>query len=165
VREALFAIVGPLEGERVIDLFAGSGALAIEALSRGAGDALLVESSARAAAVCRRNLAALGLEARARVAARDWRAALAAEAAAGRRYDLCLIDPPYSLLPRIAGPLASAIAPIVAPGATICVEHARARGGPTPEPLEINLPIAERITRHYGDTAVTVWRLGAGGPG
>jgi len=60
VREALFSILGPLDGERVLDLYAGSGALAIEALSRGAGSALLVERDPRAVAVIRANLEALG---------------------------------------------------------------------------------------------------------
>ena len=72
VREALFAMLEPLEGARVLDVFAGSGALAIEALSRGAGDALLVERDPRAVAVIRSNLAALGIgedEARAVAAA------------------------------------------------------------------------------------------------
>ena len=63
VREALFSILGDVAGERVLDLFAGSGALAIEALSRGASEATLVDSSPAAVAVIRRNLAALGVDA------------------------------------------------------------------------------------------------------
>src|ERR1700735_1085813 len=63
VREALFSILGDVSGERVLDLFAGSGALAIEALSRGAGEATLVDSSAAAVDAIRRNLRALGISA------------------------------------------------------------------------------------------------------
>src|SRR5947209_12998733 len=63
VREALFSILGAFAGERVLDLFAGSGALGIEALSRGASQATLVESSRASVAAIERNLAALGLSA------------------------------------------------------------------------------------------------------
>ena len=64
VREALFSILGSIDGLRVLDLFAGSGALGIEALSRGAAEAVFVDSDARAAAAVRRNLDALGIDAR-----------------------------------------------------------------------------------------------------
>ena len=103
VREAVFAMLGPLDGVEVLDLFAGSGALGLEALSRGAATATFVDRSPRAAAAIRANAASLALEGRVRVVRRDWRAALAAERAAGRRFGLCLCDPPYSLLPRVAG--------------------------------------------------------------
>jgi 16S rRNA (guanine966-N2)-methyltransferase len=155
VREALFAILGPLEGTDALDLFAGSGALGLEALSRGAASATFVDRSPRAVATIRANAAALGLEGRVRVVRRDWRAALAAERAAGRRYGLCLCDPPYSLLPRIAGGLGAALAPLMRPGGTVVIE--RPSAGPDPEPK--GLPIASRIERTYGDTAVSVLRL------
>jgi 16S rRNA (guanine966-N2)-methyltransferase len=163
VREALFAILGPLEAMDVLDLFSGSGALGIEALSRGAASATLVERDPRAVGVLRRNVASLGLQARARVVARDWRAALAAERAAGRRYALCLLDPPYSLVPRLTGTLGRALSPVLAPGATVVVEHGRVPGGGDP-PLEVpDLPVAARTDRAYGDTRLAVLRLGADG--
>lgn len=155
VREALFAILGPLDGLAVLDLFAGSGALGLEALSRGAATATLVERSARAAAAIRANVESLGLEGRVRVVRRDWRAALAAERAAGHRYGLCLLDPPYSLLPRIATGIGAALSPIVTPGATVVIEYRSA--GPRPEPG--GLQIASRIDRTYGDTAIAVLQL------
>ena len=83
VREALFSIVGPVDGLDVLDLFAGSGALGLEALSRGAASATLVERARPALACIRANAAALGLEDRVRVVARDWRAALARRAGGG----------------------------------------------------------------------------------
>jgi 16S rRNA (guanine966-N2)-methyltransferase len=156
VREAIFSMVGDVTGLDVLDLFAGSGALGLEALSRGAASATLVERAPRAVAAIRANVAALGLEDRARVVPRDWRAALAAERAAGRRFGLCLLDPPYSLTNRIAGGLAAALAPVMAPAGTVVIEHSAAL--PRPEPT--GLEIASRIDRTYGDTAVSVMRLG-----
>ena len=155
VREAIFAMLGPLDGVEVLDLFAGSGALGLEALSRGAATATFVDRSPRAAAAIRANAASLGLEGRVRVVRRDWRAALAAERAGGRRFGLCLCDPPYSLLPRVAGGLGLALAPLMTPGGTVVIEHPSA--GPDPQPK--GLSIASRIERTYGDTAVSVLRL------
>jgi 16S rRNA (guanine966-N2)-methyltransferase len=158
VREALFAIVGPLDGVAVLDLFAGSGALGLEALSRGARSAVLVDHDRRAVAALRANVAALGVGDRVRVVARDWRAALAAEARAGRRVGLCLLDPPYTVLPRIQGGLGRALAPVMEPGGTVVVE-----GPAGSEPPALNeLDVAERTDRTYGTTRVTVARLAEG---
>ena len=155
VREALFSILGTIDGIDVLDLFAGSGALGLEALSRGAATATFVDRSPRAVQAIRANAASLGIEDRVRVLARDWRAALAAERAAGRRFGLCLCDPPYSLVPRIAGGLGAALAPLMTAGGTVVIEHPSA--GPDPEPS--GLEIASRIDRSYGDTAVSVMLL------
>ncbi|MEW6582057.1 MAG: 16S rRNA (guanine(966)-N(2))-methyltransferase RsmD [Actinomycetota bacterium] len=155
VREAVFSILGDVRDAEALDLFAGSGALAFEALSRGAASATLVERDPRALAAIRRNAADLGVTDRVRVVAADWRRALSRDAAAGRAYGLCLIDPPYSLLARIKDDLGALLAPVLAPGARVVVEHA-AR---TP-PLELpELPIAARTDRSYGDTAVSILRL------
>jgi 16S rRNA (guanine966-N2)-methyltransferase len=156
VREAVFAMLGPVEGLAVLDLFAGSGALGLEALSRGAARATFVERSPRAAAAIRANVAALGVEDRVRVLPRDWRAALAAERAAGSSYELCLLDPPYRLLPSIAELLFRDLAPLVPAGAMLVLEHAAGTSSPELAPL----PIASRIDRLYGDTAVTLARVG-----
>ena len=157
VREALFSIVGPVDGLDVLDLFAGSGALGLEALSRGAASAVLVESDPRAAAVARANAADLGLADRVRVVRRDWRPALRAEAAAGRTFGLCLCDPPYSLTDRVVAGVGALLAPLMAPSGTVVIEHSAARPPPHPGALEI----ASRIDRTYGDSAVSVIRLGA----
>lgn len=155
VREALFAIVGPVDGRDVLDLFAGSGALGLEALSRGAASAVLVDHDRAAVAAIRGNIAALGLQDRARVVARDWRAALAAERRAGRVFGLCLVDPPYSVLLHISDELERSLAPMLAPGATLVVE-----GSAGEEPPALNeLHVSERIDRTYGSTRVTVARL------
>jgi 16S rRNA (guanine966-N2)-methyltransferase len=155
VREAIFSMVGPVEGLDVLDVFAGSGALGLEALSRGAASATFVERAPRAVAQIRANLDSLGLAERARVVPRDWRAALAAERAAGRRYGLCLLDPPYSVTPRIAGGLAAALAPLMATAGTVVIEYSAASPPLQPTGLEID----SRIDRAYGDTAVSVLRL------
>lgn len=156
VREAVFSIVGPVEGLDVLDLFAGSGALGLEALSRGAASATLVERAPRAVACIRANVAALGMGDRVRVVPRDWRAALRAERAAGRSFGLCLLDPPYTLTDRVVTDLDDLLAPVVAPPGIVVIEHSAASPAPEPNGLEI----ATRIDRTYGDTAVSVLRLG-----
>jgi len=132
-REGLFAtvtsVVGSLAGVRVLDLYAGSGAVGLEALSRGAGHVLLIESGARAAQVVRQNIAALGLPGATVIADRVERA-LARGPASGR-YDVVFADPPYAMpddeVTRMLSLLASA--GWLAAGALVVVERA-ARSGP-----------------------------------
>ena len=149
VREAIFSLVGPVDGMSVLDLFAGSGALGLEALSRGAAAATLVDRSPRAAACLRANVAALGVEDRARVVIRDWRAALAAERAAGRTYDLVVLDPPYTLLGRIAGRLGPALEPLV-PARGLRSSWRVPRGRPSRRsfPPAADLPHRSHLRRH-----------------
>src|SRR5918995_5518501 len=94
VREAAFNLIGPVDGATVLDLFAGSGAMGIEALSRGAASATFVESDRAACRTIQDNLKKLRLTG-ARVRCEDALRALAADAASGRKYDLVLVDPPY----------------------------------------------------------------------
>jgi len=155
VREALFSILGDVTGEEVIDLYAGSGALGLEALSRGAARATFVEQSPAALAAIRQNIADLGLEERASVVVGDVEAVIRREATSGRRYRLCLLDPPYSLLSRISGALGPLLAPVLEPGARVVVEHS-AR---TQAPDFAELPIVTRTHRTYGDTTVTILGL------
>jgi 16S rRNA (guanine966-N2)-methyltransferase len=143
VREALFSILGDVSGARVLDLFAGSGALGIEALSRGAASAAFVEKDPRAVAVIRRNLEAVG--ATAEVRRQD---VLGFLAAAGTRYDLVLIDPPYDSAARLAGPLAERLPAVLEEGARVVTECDKR------EPLELPLPLLRQRT--YGDTRITV---------
>jgi 16S rRNA (guanine966-N2)-methyltransferase len=155
VREAIFSIIGPVDGLDVLDLFAGSGALGLEALSRGAASAVLVDRSRPAADCMRANVAALGMDDRARVVPRDWRAALAAERRAGRAFGLCLCDPPYSLSDRVMAQLGATLEPLVAAPGIVVIEHSAARPPPEPSGLEI----VSRTDRTYGDTAVSVMRV------
>ena len=98
-REGLFATIasmaGPLAGARVLDLYAGSGAVGLEALSRGAGHVLLVESGARASRVIRENITALGLPGAEVITDRVER--VLARGPAGGRYDIVFADPPYAM--------------------------------------------------------------------
>jgi 16S rRNA (guanine966-N2)-methyltransferase len=145
VREALFSILGGVDGLWVLDLFAGSGALGIEALSRGAAGALFVDSSAKAAAAVRRNLDQTGLTAE--VHRRD---ALRWLAAAERPFDLVFADPPYDLAARVAGPLSELLPAVLATQARIVTESDKRA------PLWLALPLVTERT--YGDTRIAIHR-------
>jgi len=161
VKEALFSIIGPVDGARVLDLFAGSGALAIEALSRGAAAATCVDDDRAAAEAMRANAGVLGLGDRLRVVHRGWRGALAQAAEAGEAYDLLLADPPYDLLPVVLEEMGAAMAAVAAPGAIVAIEHARgAIMGPEGVP---GIDVERGTTRRYGDSEITViWTPGEG---
>jgi 16S rRNA (guanine966-N2)-methyltransferase len=154
-REGLFgtvlAIRGNLDGSAVADLYAGSGAVGLEALSRGAVDVMLVESDPRAAAVIRTNIAALGL-AGARLVTGAVERVLAAGPAGARPRDFVFADPPYALaddeLARVLTLLRAH--GWLAPGALVAVERATRSGAPTwPSGYE---PVR---SRKYGEA--TLW--------
>ena len=138
-------MLGPLEGLSVLDLFAGSGALGIEALSRGAAAATFVERDPRAAATVRRNLAALALQAP--VHRRD---ALAFLAGGAGRFDLVFVDPPYSSARRLGAALSERLPAVLAPNARIVSES------PAREPVALTLPLLDE--RAYGDTRIALHR-------
>jgi 16S rRNA (guanine966-N2)-methyltransferase len=146
VREALFSILGSVEGTRVLDLFAGSGALAIESLSRGAAEATLVDSSPAAIAAVRRNLAALELSATVR--RQDALAFLGSAPAGAPQYDLVFLDPPYRRVAGLERRLSSALEPVLAPAVRVVVESDRR------SPLQLDLPLADE--RRYGDTMIRI---------
>ena len=149
VREALFSTLGPLDGARVLDLFAGSGALAIEALSRGAATAVLVERDARAAATIRANLEALGLaDPQATLVVRPAAAALSTALERGDAYDLVFLDPPYRQAPDLGADLTTSLEPLLAPGARVVTESDRRA------PLDLSLPVVHE--RRYGDTLIRI---------
>lgn len=146
VREALFAILGDVSGGRVLDLYAGSGALAIEALSRGAAAATLVDSARPAVAAIRGNLAALGLAAE--VVQGDVLRACEHTSRAGREYDLVFLDPPYRHGSDLGRELTTALRPLLAAGARVVAESDRR------SPLDLDLrPLDER---RYGDTLIQI---------
>jgi 16S rRNA (guanine966-N2)-methyltransferase len=147
VREALFSVLGSdVVDARVLDLFAGSGALAIEALSRGASSAVLVDVSAAAVAAVRRNLAALGAEAEVvRMPALRY---LERARAGGRQYDLVFLDPPYRHASTLGSELTDALGPVLAPGSRVVSESDRRA------PLELGLPLLDE--RRYGDTLIRI---------
>jgi 16S rRNA (guanine966-N2)-methyltransferase len=156
VKQTLFAILEPdLAGARVLDLFAGSGAAGIEALSRGAAEAVFVEKDQGAAAVIDANLRATGLAGPAAAVVRWDVVRWLSEPNTDERFDLVLVDPPYAeveLLVRVLGLLGRADAPL-APGARIVAKHFW-RDRP---PDRIGLLASERDLR-FGETALTFYR-------
>jgi 16S rRNA (guanine966-N2)-methyltransferase len=153
VREALFGMLGGrVEGARVLDLFAGTGALGIEAMSRGAGSAVLVEQAAAAVAVIRANLEALDLNDTVKV--RRTRAETYLRTQRDGPFDLVLLDPPYAApVGLVAGVLGRLARTALAPGAVVVVESsARAEAPPWPPGLVPDPP------RRYSDTALHIAR-------
>ncbi len=148
VREAAFRLIGPVEGATVLDLFAGSGAMGLEALSRGAASAVFVESDPGACRVIERNLVKLDLSG-AEIVGMDARRALAADAAAGRRYDLILVDPPYEDYSQLQKTLAIYLPRLLESGGVVVVE--------TESRLEPELPLELRTSRRYGSARLTVY--------
>ena len=148
VREAAFNLIGPLAGARVIDLYAGSGAMGLEALSRGAARVVFVDTDRGAVETIERNLDKLGLPG-AEVVRGDAARRLAGDAAAGRRYDLVLVDPPYRMLDSALASLRPHLAGALAPGGLVVVES-----GASEHP---ELPLEERTSRRYGSTRLTVF--------
>jgi 16S rRNA (guanine966-N2)-methyltransferase len=131
----------------VLDLFAGSGAMGLEALSRGAARAVFVERDGDAVRAIERNLDKLRLPGT--VLRQDAVSAVAAESAAGRKYDLVLVDPPYEMYREIEPQLARYLPSLLADDAVVVVET-DARTHP-------QLPLAERTSRKYGAARVTVY--------
>jgi 16S rRNA (guanine(966)-N(2))-methyltransferase RsmD len=146
VREAAFNLIGPVDGASVLDLFAGSGAMGLEALSRGAERAVFVETDREACRTIDRNLEKLRLTG-ATVLCRDARVALAQEAAAGRRYDLVLVDPPHGSFAGLR--LERHLPAVLAEDGLLVVET-----GAKEEP---QLPLAVRTSRRYGAARLTLF--------
>ena len=142
VREAVFSILGEVDGARVLDLYCGTGALAIEAISRGAERAVLVDTKP---ATARRNVEALDLEERCTLVRADAVRYLRRERGV---FDLVFCDPPYKLADRLAPELARLIPDRLAEGGRLIVESDIRR------PLELGLPL--RVERSYGETLIRV---------
>lgn len=151
VREALFSLLearGAVRGATVLDLFAGSGALGLEAASRGAADVVLVDSSRQATEAARANVAALGMPRVGVVLANVQRHL---EGRAWRRVDLTFLDPPYAFGEEPLGQVLETLAAgWLAPGALVVVE--RSSRGPEPR---WPAGLTRQIVRRYGET--TVW--------
>jgi 16S rRNA (guanine966-N2)-methyltransferase len=155
VREAVFNILGSVVDVRVLDLFAGSGALGLEALSRGAAHATFVDSARTALAAIRGNLRALGLDDRATVIAGD--AIAAARQAPAAPWQLVFVDPPYRS--DLAVRAVAALAPEhLAPGAVIVIEHDRHNAPP-----DALGSLLRTDQRRYGDTLVSFYVPPRGG--
>lgn len=149
VRESLFARLGPLGGAAVLDLYAGTGVLGIEAVSRGASRVVFVEQAAPVVAALRESLAALGIGEQARVVRGDVARCVRRLGQQGERFDLVLIDPPYASeeVPRALAALLEAEA--LAPHATVVVEHGRRH------PVAVGRGWVTLDEWAYGETQVT----------
>ncbi len=148
VREALFNLVGPVDDASVLDLFAGSGALGLEALSRGARRCVFAETDAAACRVIRQNLESLGITG-ALVLQRDAVSVLREERSGGRRHDLVLLDPPYGRWGSLEPLLAALLPNVVAAAGIVVVE--------TDAQVEPSLPLDLVTTRRYGSARLTLF--------
>ena len=142
VRGAIFNVLGDVSGLSVLDLFAGTGALGIEALSRGAADAAFVDTET---AAVERNLAAVGIDVR--VHRRD---ALRFLAQAEDAYDLVFLDPPYSSAPSLGARLTELLPAVLSQNARIVTESDKRA------PLDLDFPL--EFERDYGDTRIRIHR-------
>jgi 16S rRNA (guanine966-N2)-methyltransferase len=143
VRGAIFNVLGDIEGLRVLDLFAGTGALGIEALSRGAADATFVDTDPGAV---QRNLDAIGADAQV-----DRGDALGWLAQAQTRYDLVFADPPYSSAPSLGERLSELLPAVLSKNARIVTESDKRA------PLDLGFPL--EFERDYGDTRIRIHRV------
>jgi 16S rRNA (guanine966-N2)-methyltransferase len=158
VREALFSILGDVRGLQVLDLFAGTGALGIEALSRGAERATFVEQARPALRALRRNLADLGIEPRCTVLPMRLEQLGGSRALQPDAFDLAFADPPYAALRNakvveaLGLLLGAGGSAVVRSGARLVLEHARSVQPPTFPGL------SHDDLRTYGDTALSFYR-------
>ena len=148
MREAAYNLIGPVDGASVLDLYAGSGAMGLEALSRGAASAVFVESDRDACRTIHRNVEKLRLEG-AQVVCADALTALAQEASSGRRYDLVLVDPPYRMFSDLQTSLAAYLPAVLAEDGLLVVE--------TSSREEPELPLPMRTSRRYGSARLTLF--------
>jgi len=163
VRESMFARLGDLSGANVLDLFAGSGALGIEAISRGADGVTFVDRAGRVVAALERTLGDLGIGDRARVVRSEAAVAIRRLAGEDAVFDLIFVDPPYADHARL-GELLDAVVRggLLAPDAVVVVECAK-RHAVAPI-LETVGGLSVESTRSYGDTSVT-WLVPEHGAG
>ncbi len=154
VREALFSMLdasGALAGAAVLDLYAGTGALGIEALSRGAERAVFVEQDGWAATSLQANLDTLELgREEAEVRRADVAMALRDASQRGETYSLVLCDPPYRLAEGLGRTLSDLLRPVLDDGATVVTESDRRA------PLDLDLDLS--LERRYGDTLIRIHR-------
>jgi 16S rRNA (guanine966-N2)-methyltransferase len=157
VRESLFARLGDLEGAAVLDLFAGTGALGIEAVSRGASSLTCVERARSTLAVLRANIAAVGLAPCTRVMAGDAVDAVRRLGREGVCFDLVLLDPPYASEQADGALTALVEAGVLGPGAMVVLERCRSHS------LQAVAGLHFLDERRYGETLIT--RFEAAAPG
>ena len=152
VRENVFNILQmKVRGAKVLDLFSGSGAMAFEAISRGAEQAVLVDCDRAANTVQRQNAAKLRMEAQCRILQCDWQLAVRQLAAAGELFQVVFLDPPYAM--HDMTPVMRALRPLLSEDAVILLEHEAATFPSTPDGYDLY------DSRKYGIAGVSFFRL------
>lgn len=152
VRENVFNILQmKVRGATVLDLFSGSGAMAFEAISRGAAEAVLVDIDRAANAVQRQNAAKLRMEGQCRILQCDWQMAIRQLTATGERFQVIFLDPPYAMHDMV--PVMEALRPLLAEDAVILLEHEAKVFPATPDGFELY------DSRKYGIAGVSFFRL------
>ncbi len=148
VREAVFSMLGPLHGARVLDLCCGGGTLAFEAISRGAEAAVLVDADDASIACAQRNAEVYGVRDQVRIVQLDVVVAALRLADEGERFDIVFLDAPYRLAPRIAARLDGTVGELLAPGGRVVLE------GDRRDPPRLSLPVDRERT--YRDVLVQI---------
>jgi 16S rRNA (guanine(966)-N(2))-methyltransferase RsmD len=157
VREALFSILGNVVGAQVLDLYAGTGALGIEALSRGATHATFVESEAHALRALRRNVTTLALETDSTIFPLSVERALSSARFKKAKFDIVFMDPPYAEVRKgaftrgLVKALRDGFGSVLKPGARVVLEHASTEEPPSLPGVEVE------ATRTYGDTSLSFY--------
>jgi 16S rRNA (guanine966-N2)-methyltransferase len=151
VREAVFSMLGPLHGARVLDLCCGGGTLAYEALSRGAQDAVLIDAHAPAIMCARENAATYGVEERVRIIESDVVVGAVRLVDEDEQFDVIFLDAPYSQAPRVASRLDDTVRALLAPGGRVVLE------GDRRDPPRLSLSLDRE--REYRDVLVQILEL------
>ncbi len=155
VRETLFNVLGQwLEGQAVLDLYAGTGALGLEALSRGAGRAVLVDSDREALGLCRQNAQAVGFADQVEILGQPVARAVEALGRRGARFELIFADPPYAArgVEQVLEQVGQA--GLLAPGGVLVIEHDKRESAP-----EAHEGLARVDQRRFGDTLASFYRI------
>lgn len=148
VREAVFDVLGSVWGLTVLDLFAGTGALGLEAMSRGAGACVFVEQDRSVTVVLRANIEKLAYSESCRVVEADYRRAARGFIRSGEQFDLLFVDPPYRILAEVEAELAPMVGSLLSPQGVIVVEG--------PQSIRSALGASPIFERDYGDTRITM---------
>jgi len=151
VREAIFDVLGAVRDLVVLDLFAGTGAMGLEALSRGAKSCVFVEKDTAVATVLWENITSLGYQLSSRVIVSDYRQALQRLAGVRSGFDLLFVDPPYRMLPDVEATLVPLLSSVLKDDGVAVIEGERA--------LQVTFGDAPLFDRTYGDTRVTMIRM------
>lgn len=151
VREAIFDVLGPVAGLRGLDLFAGTGAMGLEALSRGAAECVFVESDPAVADVLSSNIEALRFESAAQIIRSGYLPAIKSLVQAGASFDLLFVDPPYRMLAEVEVMLAPLLPQLLADDGVAVVEGEKS--------ISVAFGRTSVFERVYGDTKVTMIRL------